>query len=332
MKPFEYAATTEGIIWICICVVLGFAVTALAYLIINRIPAKWLCDFDETPSPELLSGKRISYLPTAPAVSVLVAAALVMCRLQFNRGLDLPFLLMIPTVMCCLMIAISDLKYQIIPDQFTIALAVSGLLVSGCDLLWGYRLFHTAWWSPIAGAAICAGAMILIDLLGNLVYHKEGMGFGDVKLFAAVGLLAGFPASLIILALSILTATVFFVIALIVRGFRPEEKAFGEVKDVSAKDEAVAAEADKPSDKEEAASEKDEPGAVREEAPGAETGEASQNKEGSAEDLTEEVPEEEDAYKGYLAFGPYIAAALVVYLAFYDQVLGLLNMYLDLFR
>ena len=106
------------------------------------------------------------------------------------------------------MIAICDVKYTIIPDQFTIALALLGLIVSVYDLVRGFGILHTAWWSPIAGAAIGAGIMILIDLIGMLIYKRTGMGFGDVKLFAAVGLITGFPGTILSVIISMITGMI----------------------------------------------------------------------------------------------------------------------------
>ncbi len=324
MQSLEYLHTVEGIVWLCVCVVMGFAMTALAYLIINRIPAKWLCDYNETPSEELLSGKRISYLPTAPVVSVLVSAALVMCRLQFNKGFDVLFLMMALVIMCCLLIAISDLKYQIIPDQFTVALGVFGLLLSLYDIIRGFGFFHHGWWSPLAGAAMGAAAMIGIDLLAMVIYHREGMGFGDVKLFAAIGLLTGFPGTIYTLILSVLTATVFFVAIIVISKIRssgeeqPQQQTDANNTVIAESDAQQDAQKEKQPDNDDTTPDSGEPENI-------EAGNNNENEE------TGDTPQEK-GFGSYLAFGPYIAAALIVYLALYDQIGALVGMYLDLFK
>lgn len=305
MQPLEYLKSVEGIIWLCVCVVMGLAMTALAYLIINRIPAKWLCDYNETPSEELLSNKRIAFLPTGPVVSVLVSAALVMCRLQFNKGFDVLFVLIAVVMLFALLVAIADLKYQIIPDQFTIALAIAGVIVSVYDIVRGFGIFHHAWWSPLAGAAIGAAAMIGIDLLAMVVYHREGMGFGDVKLFAAIGLLTGFPGTIYTLVLSILTATVFFVAIIVISKITSPDAAEGS---------AGAAENSETEDTEHKSKAED----------------VTDGESGNEENSGDEP--QSTGFGSYLAFGPYIAAAMIVYLALYDQIGALVGMYLDLFR
>lgn len=207
MQPFDYLNTTTGLIWTVICIPSGFLLTALGYLLLNRIPASWLCDYNETPSEELLSGKRFRYLRGwGIPISIVMSVCLVLCRLQFNKGFDIYFILLSLIVFTGILIAIADFKYQIIPDQFTIAIGILALAVSVYDLVRGFHILHSAWWSPLAGAGIGAGVMILVDLIGMLVYHREGMGFGDVKLFFAVGILTGIPGTIYTFLISILTA------------------------------------------------------------------------------------------------------------------------------
>lgn len=301
MQPLDYFNTTAGLIWVILCMPLGFVLTALGFMIINHIPAAWLCDYNETPSAELLSGKRVSFLPFGIPVSVFASAALVLCRLGFNKGFDIYFCALAVISMLCVMIAAADLKYQIIPDQFTVALGVMTLGLSLYDILRGYKIFHFAWWSPIVGALIGAAAMIVIDLIGMLIYKKEGMGFGDVKLFFAVGILGGFPGTIYVFLIAILSATVFFVIILAVKG-----------RSASAEDET---------DEQIAANEN------TEKQDNAEDGKEQDEESGQTDTEVAEKP----GGGPYLAFGPYIAAALILYAAFYDTINSLVQMYLDLF-
>ena len=78
MQPLNYLQSTVGIVWTVVCVAAGFALTMLAYFIINKIPAKWLCDYNETPSPELLSGQRVNYKKSGIILSFVTAICLVL--------------------------------------------------------------------------------------------------------------------------------------------------------------------------------------------------------------------------------------------------------------
>lgn len=285
MQPLNYLQSTTGLIWVIACIPLGFLLTFLAYLTINKVPAKWLCDYNETPSADLLSGERVNYKKSGIILSFIVSASLVMCRLQFNKGYDIYFLLLTLIIFLGIMISVADIKYTIIPDQFTVALGVLGVAVSVYDIVRGYNILHQSWWSPLAGAALGAGVMIIIDLLGMLIYKKDGMGFGDVKLFFAVGLFTGFPGTIYALIISLITASICFVVILIVS------------KTVSSHKNSELSEQDN----------------------------IEENQEISDEDNA-------DISAGsHLAFGPYIAIAVIVYAALFDVINYLAELYMSLF-
>ena len=322
MQPFDYLNTTAGMIWTAVCVITGFAMTVLGYVMLNKIPASWLCDYNETPSEELLSGKRFSYLRSGIPISLVMSVCLVLCRLQFNKGFDIYFILLSLIVFTSVMIAVSDFKYQIIPDQFTIAIGVLALAVSVYDLVRGYNILHSAWWSPLAGAGMGAAVMLLIDFIGMLVYHRDGMGFGDVKLFFAVGILTGFPGTIYAFIISIITATICFVVIIlvskIIQGKTEDEKT-----------DPAEAEKELQSD-----SEADGTEAVTSEKTDAENSETEVSD--TTESGDEELPEEEDdgkvGFGSYLAFGPYIAIAVAAYCVLFDFVQYLAGLYLNLFK
>ena len=311
MQPLNYLQSTEGIIWVLVCIPLGFLLTALAYLVINKVPAKWLCDYNEIPSPELLSGKRVSYRKSGIIVSFIMSLVLVMCRLQFNKGYDIYFILLTIIIFFCIMIAVSDMKYTIIPDQFTVAVGISGLVLSVYDIARGYNILHNGWWSPIVGALIGAAVMILIDLLGMWIYKQDGMGFGDVKLFFAVGLFTGFPGTIYTIILAIITAAVCFVVIILV-----SSKSSGKIEE-------------QPNDtKEETKETKEEITTTDAE----EKTEISSDTD-AQQDLSENSAEADDEVSGnsQLAFGPYIAIAVIAYAALFDIINYLVGLYINLF-
>ncbi len=320
MQPLNYLMTTGGLIWVIACVPVGIFLAWLAYFLINKIPASWLCDYGETPSAELLSGKRVKFVGSGIVVAVITVICLVLCRLQFNKGYDIYFVMFSLIIFFALMIAVCDLKYTIIPDQFTIAIAVLGIMITVYDLVRGFHILHGAWWSPIAGAAIGGGAMMLIDLIGMLIYHKTGMGFGDVKLFAAIGIITGFPGTFYAFAISLVTGMVFFLIILIgARVLAARSAANGSTEEVTT--ESVT----EPSEKSvvTAASEQNTTG---------EEVSVQSEDETIQEDQQNGEGEESEDSGSYLAFGPYIAIALICYLVFFDVIQFAVNQYLGLFR
>lgn len=297
MESLAYLGTTGGIIWAAACLPIGFLLIFIAYFLFNKFPAKWYCDYDEEPSEELL-GRRVSYKGSGIILSIITAICLMLCRLQFNKGFDILFALFGISIIILLMITISDFKYTIIPDQFTVALALVFLAVVIYDRVRGYNIFSSEWWQPLAGAAIGGGAMLLINALGVIIYKKEGMGFGDVKLFAAIGILTGFPGTIYTIFISLIIASIGFIITIIVK------KAIS--KDNDEAEEIFNDNDDDDDDKVDA-----------------------EQPEADAAEITEQS--EDDTKGSYLAFGPYIAIGTIVYICFFDLINSAVDMYLALF-
>jgi len=162
----------------------------------NRIPAKWLCDYNQKPDPGMW-GERIKKRPWT-IVFILVFAA------SSLKLLEQGFLYAIPGIIALwllLQIGIADMKYRIIPDQFVIALAVTAF---------GFIPFHSSYQSQLIGALVGGGSILLMGVVGKLLYRKEAMGFGDVKLFAAIGLLLGLKGVVIILILTVFSSALVF--------------------------------------------------------------------------------------------------------------------------
>lgn len=90
----------------------------------------------------------------------------------------LPFVLLYFTLVA--MLAWQDVRKGLLPDRFT------------CPLLWGGLLFHGLLLperlpSSVFGAIAGYGALAMIYWFYRGVRHREGLGYGDVKFFAALG-------------------------------------------------------------------------------------------------------------------------------------------------
>ena len=107
-----------------------------------------------------------------------------------------------------LVIFIADLKYQIIPDSMIVAGSV-GALVIQC-------FSPTVLPSLLVHLASAAGSFAFLWALWA-VTHGRGMGFGDVKFAALMGLLLGFPSVVVAFYVAFLTGAAAGVI-LILRG------------------------------------------------------------------------------------------------------------------
>lgn len=87
---------------------------------------------------------------------------------------------------CCVLICVFfiDLDHIYIPDRLQISIALFGIIAIFFDNF-------TIWYDHLIGSAIGGGIFLLIYYGAILVLKKEGLGFGDVKLAFATGLLLG---------------------------------------------------------------------------------------------------------------------------------------------
>ncbi|WP_066063792.1 prepilin peptidase [Neobacillus soli] len=104
-----------------------------------------------------------------------------------------------------MIIIVSDIHYMIIPDKILIWFAGIFLLER---IIWPL----TPWWDSLLGAVTGFSLLLLIALIS-----KGGMGFGDVKLYALLGLVLGFKLVILSFFLSTLYGAVIGGLALLFR-------------------------------------------------------------------------------------------------------------------
>ena len=93
-----------------------------------------------------------------------------------------------------------DFAFRIIPDEITLSGIGLGLVLSLIFPWWHEPAVITTnlpWLnsgvSSLAGLLGGGGAIYLVGLIGKLIFKKEAMGFGDVKLMAFLGAFLGWP-------------------------------------------------------------------------------------------------------------------------------------------
>lgn len=128
-----------------------------------------------------------------PLVELLTALLSLIVAATFPPGWGLLAALLLTWVLVAL--TFIDLDKMLLPDQLTL------------PLLWGGLLFNlTGGFVPLADAVIgtMAGYLVLWSLYWafKLLTGKEGMGYGDFKLLAALGAWLGWQALPIVLLLS----------------------------------------------------------------------------------------------------------------------------------
>ena len=85
-----------------------------------------------------------------------------------------------------------DFKYLLLPDTITIGGIFVGFAISFLD-------GGIGWFNSLVGIAACGGGLFLFSVITSKVIKREGMGFGDVKLFAGFGAIMGMELTYITL-------------------------------------------------------------------------------------------------------------------------------------
>ncbi|HDZ8964960.1 TPA: prepilin peptidase [Aeromonas dhakensis] len=146
--------------------------------------------------------------PRYPLVELLTALLSLVVAATFPPGWGLLAALLLTWVLVAL--TFIDLDKMLLPDQLTL------------PLLWGGLLFNLAGgFVPLADAVIgaMAGYLVLWSLYWafKLLTGKEGMGYGDFKLLAALGAWLGWQALPIVLLLSSLIGAIIGISLILLR-------------------------------------------------------------------------------------------------------------------
>lgn len=101
------------------------------------------------------------------------------------------------SVLCVLFVvlemAISDQLYKVVPDQFSLMLAVMSI---------AFISYNENWWEPFAGAGLGLAVSLAILGLGMLLFRTGSLGGADIKFFTCMGLIAGRQGIVIIYILT----------------------------------------------------------------------------------------------------------------------------------
>ncbi|MFK7829196.1 MAG: A24 family peptidase [Congregibacter sp.] len=144
-----------------------------------------------------------------PAVELLTAVASVLVGTQIGWSVALPAYLFLTWTL----IALSgiDIDTQLLPDDITLPLLWAGLVF---NLFFGSVALEDA----VLGAVFGYLLLWSVYWLFKLVTGKEGMGYGDFKLLAALGAWLGWQSLPVVILLSSATGAVLGILIITVRG------------------------------------------------------------------------------------------------------------------
>lgn len=140
-----------------------------------------------------------------------LATAVASITVAFHIGVELALLAYLLLTWSLIALAVIDIDTQLLPDDITLPLLWAGLLFN-------VFLGPTAPVDAILGAA--GGYLLLWSIywLFKLATGKEGMGYGDFKLLAALGAWLGWQNLPIIILLSSAVGAVLGVLIIVVQG------------------------------------------------------------------------------------------------------------------
>ena len=180
----------------------------------KRIKPRWFEDYDEDQTgasaeeprkilpPKLLEADNTGRqrLPSSPWKYAFTGYFAVTGIYLAIRGGSVMYEI---AVLCVLFIvlemAISDQLYRVVPDEFSIMLAISAA---------AFVEYHEKWWEPAAGAALGLGISLAVLLLGMVLFRSGSIGGADIKFFTCMGLVTGRTGIAIIYVLT----TLFFAV------------------------------------------------------------------------------------------------------------------------
>ena len=138
-----------------------------------------------------------------PLVELLTGIISVILYLQFSLSYTLLFYLLFFYTL--IVLSFIDISHRVIPNKILLFLIISGILLN-------FVLKINPWPQALAGALIAVVIIYLIRILGQLVFKKESMGMGDVKLAVVCGYFIGWQNFLLTLFFASLAALLVYVI------------------------------------------------------------------------------------------------------------------------
>jgi leader peptidase (prepilin peptidase)/N-methyltransferase len=157
-------------------------------------------------------------------VELATAAAFAICVLALGPTLAALKFAMFSAILITLLA--TDFEERILPDEFTLGGAVLGVVLAAVVPIdsgivtfllsnaLGLRMASVA--EALVSAWVAGGAIWLVGWLYEKIRHREGMGFGDVKMIAMIGAFLGFQETLLTLILASVLGSVSGVIYVLI--------------------------------------------------------------------------------------------------------------------
>jgi len=198
-----------------LAIILGWLAGNASVFLFNKLPGKWLTDYDEVPLEEVLhpTRQRIESTPWKLVYSMffIVSGIWISEKLwASSMGYWSMAALLISSIIAMwllLLIGLADGKFGIIPDELVFVLALTAI---------GFVPYKESFLDPLYGALIGGGSMLILSIISKAITKRPSLGMGDVKLFLALGLIMGFKGTVAILVVTAISSAIGFSAGLLI--------------------------------------------------------------------------------------------------------------------
>ncbi len=170
-----------------------------------------LPEYKKVFTKELFAKNRVDFKPN---YILMIITSIIYILLLYRYGIQdtfignlalIKYLILTPMLISAFVI---DYRLQIIPNRLNLTMAEIGMVIA---FLYGISNVAITI-DMLLGMLVGAGIFFLITAIGALIYGKEALGLGDVKLMGALGLYFGFSNIIIIAMISFLIGAIIGII------------------------------------------------------------------------------------------------------------------------
>ena len=197
---------------------IGFYIVALIIGLIVGQFVDWmnkrLPEYKKVFTKEIFKEYKMNFKPNyilmvITAVIYIILVYVFGIQKNFIENLTLiKYLILTPMLLSAFVI---DYRLQIIPNRLNLTIFEVGIVIA---FLYGTSNVAITI-DMLLGMLVGGGIFLVITLIGGLIYGKEAMGFGDVKLMGALGLYFGVSNILLIAVMSFLIGAILGIIFII---------------------------------------------------------------------------------------------------------------------
>lgn len=197
-----------NVLWYVAVILIGIISGQLVDWMNKRLP-----EYKKIFSKDIISEYKKEFKPNyiVIIINVLINVAL-LYKFGWNSNLTsnielIKYLILTPMFLSAFII---DFKKSILPNRLVLTMFEIALLFT---FIYGITDINIAL-NKLLGMVTGAGIFLLITIIGGLIAGKEAMGFGDVKLMGALGLIFGFQNIIAIAVMSFLIGAILSIILL----------------------------------------------------------------------------------------------------------------------